>query len=71
MKEHRSAAAGEESIVYRPIGIVHTPYPDPDGVPVQGIFSSEKGTVEVFPEYAAGLTGIEGFSHIILIYLAG
>ena len=27
-----------------------------------------RGTVEVFPEYAAGLKDLNGFSHIILIY---
>lgn len=27
-----------------------------------------KGTVEVFPQYAQGLSDLEGFSHIVLIY---
>jgi len=56
-------------IKYKPIGVVHSPFKEPKGTPVQppggkGI----DGTVEVFPEYAEGLKDVEGFSHIILIY---
>ena len=54
---------------YRPIGIIHSPFKDVKGMPIQppgakGIY----GKVEVFPEYCKGLKDIEGFSHIILIY---
>ena len=38
-------------------------------MPIQAAFSEAEGTVEVDPEYADGLEGIEGFSHIILLYL--
>ena len=56
-------------IRYKPIGVVHSPFKEPKGTPIQppggkGI----DGTVEVFPEYAEGLKDVEGFSHIILIY---
>jgi tRNA-Thr(GGU) m(6)t(6)A37 methyltransferase TsaA len=56
-------------IKYKPIGVVHSPFKEPKGTPIQppggkGI----DGTVEVFPEYAEGLKDVEGFSHIILIY---
>jgi tRNA-Thr(GGU) m(6)t(6)A37 methyltransferase TsaA len=27
-----------------------------------------KGTIEIYPEYVAGLKDIEGFSHLILLY---
>jgi len=51
------------------IGLIHTPYKEPKGMPIQGKFAEEvAGTVEVFPEYQQGLKGIEGFSHIILVY---
>ncbi|MCK4648448.1 tRNA (N6-threonylcarbamoyladenosine(37)-N6)-methyltransferase TrmO, partial [bacterium] len=37
--------------------------------PIQGIFAKDaRGKVEVFPEYAAGLKDIDGFSHLILVY---
>lgn len=55
-------------IVFRPIGIIHTPFPEPKGVPIQpsrgkGI----KGTIEIFDEFIEGLTDLDGFSHIILL----
>lgn len=53
---------------YRIIGTIRSPFTDQDTTPVQSIFSPAEGTVEVFPEYAEGLQGVEGFSHIILLY---
>lgn len=56
-------------IRYKPIGIVHSPYKEPLGTPIQPTAAKDiKGTVEIFPEYSEGLKDIEGFSHIILIY---
>jgi tRNA-Thr(GGU) m(6)t(6)A37 methyltransferase TsaA len=58
-----------EEIVYRPIGIIHTPYLEKEQTPIQGCFAREsRGYVDVYPEYADGLKDIEGFSHLILIY---
>lgn len=56
-------------IIFRPIGIIHTPYQEQENTPIQGIFAPDvEGKVEVFPEYAEGLKDIQGFSHLILIY---
>lgn len=56
-------------VTYRIIGIIHSPFKEPKGVPIQPTAArGVRGTVEVFPEYAPGLKDIEGFSHIILIY---
>jgi tRNA-Thr(GGU) m(6)t(6)A37 methyltransferase TsaA len=58
-----------DEITYKPIGVIHSPFKEPKGTPIQP--AGAKGTggrVEVFPEYAEGLKDIEGFSHIILIY---
>jgi tRNA-Thr(GGU) m(6)t(6)A37 methyltransferase TsaA len=56
-------------IRYKPIGIIHSPFKEPKGTPIQPISGKDvKGTVEIFPEYAKGLQDIEGFSHIILLY---
>jgi tRNA-Thr(GGU) m(6)t(6)A37 methyltransferase TsaA len=57
------------TIIYEPIGIIHTPFTDRKGTPIQprrgrGI----KGTVEIFPQYAEGLVDLDGFSHIYLIF---
>ncbi len=59
----------EIEICYRPIGIIHSPFKEPKGVPIQpSAARGVRGTAEVFPEYAKGLKDIEGFSHIVLIY---
>ena len=51
-----------------PIGLIHSPFRDQGETPIQSAFSQAEGTVEVYPEYVAGLQDIEGFSHIILLY---
>ena len=58
-----------KEIIYKPIGIIHSPFKEQKGTPIQP--SSGKGikaTIEIFPEYIQGLQDLEGFSHIILIY---
>ncbi|MDP8214767.1 MAG: tRNA (N6-threonylcarbamoyladenosine(37)-N6)-methyltransferase TrmO [Candidatus Euphemobacter frigidus] len=56
-------------IKYTPIGIIHSPFKEPKGTPIQPAGAKDiDGTVEVFPECAEGLKDVEGFSHIILIY---
>jgi tRNA-Thr(GGU) m(6)t(6)A37 methyltransferase TsaA len=56
-------------IRYKPIGIIHSPFKEPRGTPIQPASAKGiKGTVEIFPEYVNGLKDIEGFSHIILLY---
>ena len=56
----------EKMIELKPIGIIHSPFKEPGGMPIQPAGAEgEKGTVEVFDEYRAGLKDLEGFSHII------
>jgi tRNA-Thr(GGU) m(6)t(6)A37 methyltransferase TsaA len=58
-----------DKIIYKPIGVIHSPFKEPKGTPIQS--SSAKGIrgeVEIFPEYVDGLQDVDGFSHIILIY---
>jgi tRNA-Thr(GGU) m(6)t(6)A37 methyltransferase TsaA len=58
-----------EEIMYRPIGIIHSPFSEPKGTPIQpSAATGVEGTVEVFPEYAGGLKDLDGFSHVILLY---
>jgi len=58
-----------EQIALRPIGIIHSPFMEPVGVPIQPSGAKGiQGSVEVFPDYLEGLKDIDGFSHIILIY---
>ena len=59
----------KKEIKLKPIGIIHSPYKKPKGIPIQGKFEKGiTGQAELFPEYQGGLKDIEGFSHIILIY---
>ncbi len=56
-------------ISFNPIGIIHSPFSEPKGTPIQpSATEGAKGRVEVFSQFAEGLKDIEGFSHIILIY---
>lgn len=55
-------------VTYKTIGIVRSEFTRKDSTPIQSVFSSARGTVEVFPEYADGLKDIDGFSHLYLIY---
>ncbi len=57
------------NVMYKPIGVIHTPFKDTDGMPIQPAGAKGiKGTVEVEQKYIDGLKDIEGFSKIILIY---
>lgn len=52
-----------------PIGIIHSDFKTKEACPIQGAFGPDnRGHIEIFPEYEAGLQDIEGFSHLILIY---
>ena len=53
----------------KPIGMIHTPFSTPEGMPVQPAGAEgAKGRVEVFEEFREGLKDLDGFSHIFLIY---
>jgi len=56
-------------IIYNPIGIIHTPFKDIKGMPIQPAGArGVKGTIELNHDYVEGIHDLEGFSHIILIY---
>jgi len=58
-----------KEVKYSPIGVVHSPYRQPSGTPVQPTAAKDvRGTVEIFPEYVEGLKDMKGFSHIVLLY---
>jgi tRNA (adenine37-N6)-methyltransferase len=59
----------KQQIAMWPIGVIHSPYETKEECPIQGAYAQDsQGTVELFPEHAAGLQDIETFSHIYLIY---
>ena len=56
-------------IEYQPIGVIHTPFKNREGMPIQPAGADGvQGTVEVFQPFTEGLADLEGFSHIILLY---
>ena len=54
---------------FSPIGIIETPFNDLEGMPIQPSGAKGvRGRIIVNPEYTEGLSDIEGFSHLILLY---
>ena len=51
-----------------PIGIIRTSFERKRDTPIQPFRSKATGRIEVFKKYIDGLSDIEGFSHLILIY---
>ena len=61
--------ADTREIEFPPIGKIHSPYAEPQGTPIQ-VAGGEGigGTIEIYPEFVGGLAGVEGFSHLIVLY---
>jgi tRNA (Thr-GGU) A37 N-methylase len=58
-----------KKIVYQPIGTIHSPFQNIQGMPIQPAGAKGvAGTIEIYPPHAEGLKDLDGFSHIILIY---
>ena len=56
-------------IIYKPIGIVHSPFKKPEGTPIQPIAGKDtRGVIEIFPEYREGLKDLESFSHLYILF---
>lgn len=52
-----------------PIGYVRTPYTDTKSIPKGlGVRHDVEGTLDLLPEFEIGLTDIEGFSHLFVIW---
>ncbi len=59
----------KNKIELSPVGIIHTPFDGKEKIPHQGRFGENNdGWVEIFPEFAEGLNGLESFSHIYLLF---
>lgn len=57
------------NIVYRPIGIIRSPFTELAGMPIQPAGAvGVVGTAVIHPEFTPGLQDLDGFSHIILLY---
>ena len=52
-----------------PIGVIKTPFNDLKGMPIQPSGAKDiEGTLVINQEYEQGLSDIQGFSHLILLY---
>ncbi len=59
----------KKEIIYSPIGTIHSPFKSVEGMPIQPVGAcGVKGTIEIEKEYGDGLSDLNGFSHLILIY---
>ena len=59
-----------QTFTFQPIGFVRSPFKDKDEVPKGlGAKHEEEGTLEILPELEAGLTDIEGISHLFVIWV--
>ncbi len=53
-----------------PIGVVRSPFTDTSQIPKGcGAHHEAEGTLAILPEFEQGLTDIEGFSHLYVIWL--
>lgn len=71
-----TAVAGDDKnlsergqIIMKPIGVIHSPYKESKGTPIQGVFDKDTvAWVELEDRYVRGLKDLDGFSHAILLY---
>lgn len=57
-------------IAMEPIGVVRSPYKDKAQIPKgPGAEHHAEGVLEVLPQFEAGLTDIEGFSHLYVLWV--
>ena len=58
-----------ETITYHPIGIIHSPFAEPQGTPIQpAAAQGVEGWVELYPQFVEGIKDLDEFSHVILLY---
>ena len=55
---------------FEPIGMIRSPYTETRQIPKgPGAEHRAEGTLEILPQYELGLTDIEGFSHLYVLWL--
>jgi len=59
----------DKTIKLHPIGVIHSPYTEAKGTPIQGILGHQiEAWIELADRYVDGLKDLDGFSHAILLY---
>lgn len=60
----------DSSVTLRPIGVVRSPYTESAQIPKgAGAKHDAEGVLELSPDLEAGLTDIEGFSHLFVLWI--
>jgi tRNA-Thr(GGU) m(6)t(6)A37 methyltransferase TsaA len=58
-----------DPICYTPIGVIHSPFTDVAGMPIQSAAArGVPGRIELLSHYADGTQDLDGFSHLWLLY---
>jgi tRNA-Thr(GGU) m(6)t(6)A37 methyltransferase TsaA len=56
-------------VVVEPCGVARTPYTVEGQGPIQGALREDvESRLEIFPEYETCLDGLEGFSHLVVLF---
>jgi tRNA (adenine37-N6)-methyltransferase len=59
-----------DSLVFRPIGVVRSPFTRQEGTPIQpGLAPGAEGEIELDPAYADALADLDGFGRIWVLYV--
>jgi tRNA-Thr(GGU) m(6)t(6)A37 methyltransferase TsaA len=59
-----------DSLVFRPIGVVRSPFMRAQGTPIQPAFAAgAEGEIELHPAYAPALADLDGFERIWVLYV--
>ncbi len=59
----------QDPICFQPIGVIHSPFYELDGMPIQPSGAKgRKGSINVNMNLMEGLKDLDGFSHIVLLY---
>lgn len=57
-------------LTLRAVGFVRSPYATPLDAPRQGEWADKESVVDILPEFAAGLAGIEAHERILVLWWA-
>ncbi len=60
----------DPEITFEPIGLVHSPFSEQRGTPIQpACAEGSEGTIEIYPKYAPAVADLAGFDRIWVIFL--
>ncbi len=67
--QKNKAMKHKAGIHFKPIGIIRTPFKSKEGMPIQsGAAAGIKGTIVLDEQYVEGISDLDGFTYIYLVY---